>query len=173
MTGASPTWRDLARRVRSEAVTGLLLGSAALLLLIACANVANLSLARATERRREFAIRAALGGGKTRLVRQLLTESFALALIGGTAGIALGAVAMKAILQIGSDFVPRAADVRLDWAVMLFGFAVAGATALLFGTLPALQAGRVDAVIIGAENSHPLNYLFELTLEVSRRRLIR
>ena len=135
----------------SDAISGnvrqplwLLLGSAALLLLIACANVANLSLARATERRREFAIRAALGGGKTRLVRQLLTESFALALIGGTAGIALGAVAMKAILQIGSDFVPRAADVRLDWAVMLFGFAVAGATALLFGTLPALQAGRVE-----------------------------
>jgi putative ABC transport system permease protein len=121
----------------------LLLGSAALLLLIACANVANLCLARASERHREFAIRAALGGGAGRLLRQLLTESLVLGLIGGAAGLILGVVTLQGMLQIGSDYLPRAADVHMDWTVMLFAFAMACLTSVLVGLLPARQAARV------------------------------
>jgi putative ABC transport system permease protein len=122
----------------------LLLGSAALLLLIACANVANLCLARASERHREFAIRTALGGGARRLLRQLLTESLALALIGGAAGLLLGIATLRGMLLIGASFLPRAADVRMDWTVMLFTFAAACLTAVLFGVLPARQAARIE-----------------------------
>jgi putative ABC transport system permease protein len=122
----------------------LLLGSAALLLLIACANVANLCLARASERRREFAIRTALGGGAGRLVRQLLTESLMLSLTGGAAGLLLGVATLRGMLWIGTAFLPRAADVRMDWMVMLFTFAAACATAILFGVLPARQAIRIE-----------------------------
>ncbi len=134
-----------------EAISGdlrqplwLLLGSAALLLLIACANVANLALARATERRREFAIRTALGGGKSRLFRQLLTESLALGLLGGIAGLFVGIWTMRGMLAVGSAFIPRSSDVRLDPWVMLFAFAAACATGVLFGVLPARQAARTD-----------------------------
>jgi putative ABC transport system permease protein len=122
----------------------LLLGSAALLLLIACANVANLCLARASERRREFAIRTALGGGAGRLLRQLLTESLMLSLIGGAAGLLLGLATLRGMLLIGSAFLPRAANVRMDWMVMLFTFAAACITAILFGVLPARQAIRIE-----------------------------
>jgi len=122
----------------------LLLGSAALLLLIACANVGNLCLARASERHREFAIRTALGGGARRLLRQLLTESLALALIGGAAGLLLGIATLRGMLLIGAPFLPRAADVRMDWTVMLFTFAAACLTAVLFGVLPARQAARIE-----------------------------
>jgi len=122
----------------------LLLGSAALLLLIACANVANLALARAMERRKEFAIRTALGGGRSRLFRQLLTESLTLGLLGGIAGLFVGIWTMRGILAIGSAFIPRSADVRLDPWVMLFAFVAACATGVLFGVLPARQAARTD-----------------------------
>src|SRR5580658_1268768 len=122
----------------------LLLGSAGLLLLIACANVGNLCLARASERQREFAIRTALGGGAARMLRQLLTESLALALIGGAAGLLLGVATLRGMLLIGASFLPRAADVRMDWTVMLFTFASACLTAVLFGVLPARQAARIE-----------------------------
>jgi putative ABC transport system permease protein len=135
----------------AEAISGdvrtpllLLLGSAALLLLIACANVANLSLARSTERRREFAIRSALGGGSARLFRQLITESLVLSLLGGIAGLLLGIFTMRSMLVIGSAFIPRAADVRLDPWVLLFAFVAACLTGVLFGALPARQAARTD-----------------------------
>jgi putative ABC transport system permease protein len=121
----------------------LLLGSAALLLLIACANVGNLCLARTSERHREFAIRTALGGGTARMLRQLLTESLALALIGGAAGLLLGVATLRGMLLIGASFLPRAADVRMDWTVMLFTFASACLTAVLFGILPARQAAHI------------------------------
>jgi putative ABC transport system permease protein len=143
----------------------LLLGSAAMLLLIACANVANLCLARANERQREFAIRTALGGGAGRLLRQLLTESLALGLIGGVTGLALGIATLRGMLLIGADYLPRAADVRMDWTVMLFAFLASCATAVLFGFLPARQAmnsglsesmkptgrGRARSVLVSAE----------------------
>jgi putative ABC transport system permease protein len=134
-----------------EAISGsvsgalwLLLASAAVLLLIACANVANLSLARSAERRREFAIRAALGGGAARLVRQLITESLALGLLGGAAGFLLGHFAMRAMVALGGSSIPRADEVRLDLWVMLFALAISCVTAVLFGALPARQASRTD-----------------------------
>ena len=122
----------------------LLLGSAALLLLIACANVANLCLARSSERRREFAIRSALGGGSARLFRQLITESLALSLLGGVSGLLVGIWTMRAMLALGGAFIPRAEDVRLDPWIMLFAFATACVTGVLFGALPARQAARTD-----------------------------
>jgi putative ABC transport system permease protein len=122
----------------------LLFGAAALLLLIACANVANLCLARASERRREFAIRAALGGGASRLLRQLLTESLLLALFGGAAGLLLGMAALRGMLGLPAEFLPRTAEVRMDWPVLLFTFACVCATSILFGTLPARQAVRTE-----------------------------
>jgi putative ABC transport system permease protein len=135
----------------SDAISGnvsrplwLLLASAAVLLLIACANVANLSLARSAERRREFAIRAALGGGAARLFRQLITESMVLGLIGGAAGFLLGHWAMRAMLALGGAYIPRASEVRLDLWVMLFALATSCVTAVLFGVLPARQAARAD-----------------------------
>jgi putative ABC transport system permease protein len=135
----------------NEAISGnvsrplwLLLASAAVLLLIACANVANLSLARSSERRREFAIRAALGGGASRLFRQLITESLVLGLLGGAIGFLLGDWATQAMLALGGSSIPRAQDVRLDWWVMLFALIASCITAVLFGALPARQASRAD-----------------------------
>ncbi len=122
----------------------LLLGSAMVLLLIACANVANLSLARSSERRQEFAIRAALGGGSARLFRQLITESLVLGLLGGAAGFLLGNFAMRAMLALGGSHIPRAHEVRLDSWVMWFAVGMSSVTAVLFGVLPARQASRAD-----------------------------
>ena len=134
-----------------EAISGyarralwLLLASAAALLLIACANVANLSLARSSERRREFAIRTALGGGASRLFRQLITESLLLGLLGGATGFLLGNWAMRAMLALGGSYIPRAQEVRLDVPVLLFALVTSCITAVLFGVLPARQASRAD-----------------------------
>lgn len=135
----------------SEAISGdvtrplwLLLASAAILLLIACANVANLSLARSSERRREFAIRAALGGGAARLFRQLITESLTLGLLGGAAGFLLGNLATRSLLALGGSSIPRSSEARLDLWVTFFALAVSCLTAILFGALPARQAARAD-----------------------------
>lgn len=135
----------------NEAISGnvsrplwLLLASAAVLLLIACANVANLSLVRSSERRREFAIRSALGGGAARLFRQLMTESLVLGLLGGAAGFLLGNWAMEAMLALGGSYIPRANEVRLDGWVMLVALATSSVTAVMFGVFPARQASRAD-----------------------------
>ena len=114
------------------------------LLLIACANVANLSLARSSERRREFAIRAALGGGAAQLFRQLITESLVLGLLGGAAGFVLGNWAMRALLVLGGSYIPRVNEIRLDLPVMLFVLVTSCITAVLYGVLPAWQAARAD-----------------------------
>ncbi len=118
--------------------------SVGFVLLIACANVANLSLARSTERRQEFAIRAALGGGSGRLFRQLITESLVLGLFGGVAGLLLGVWTSRAMIQFGGAFIPRSADVKLDPWVMLFALTASCVTAMLFGVLPARQASKAD-----------------------------
>jgi putative ABC transport system permease protein len=121
-----------------------LLAAVASVLLIACVNVAHLLLARASARRREFAIRTAIGAGRGRLVRQVLTESLLLSAIGGALGVAVAAWAIGPLLRISPREIPRLADTRIDPAVLLFTLAAATVTGILFGFVPALQASRSD-----------------------------
>jgi predicted permease len=128
----------------------VLMGLVGIVLLIACANVANLLLARGSVRQREFAIRAAIGAGRLRLIRQLLAESFLLAFLGAAAGIllALWASALLVRTMPGVDSVSTIAhlDLAADWRVMGFTLVVTVLTALLFGLVPAMRAARVDIV---------------------------
>lgn len=129
-------------------VLWILLGAVALVLLIACANLANLLLARATSRQKEMAIRGALGAGSARIVRQLLIEGMTLALAGGIAGVLLaawGSDAMRALLP--AEF-PRVADIRVDGGVLLFTAALSVAVGLLFSLAPAVSLSRPD--LLGA-----------------------
>ncbi len=127
----------------------ILLAAVSLVLLMACANAANLLLARATGRKREIAIRAAVGAGRGQIVRQLLTESVMLSLAGGVVGLAAGYAGIRALLTIGPG-IPRigagGANVNLDWRVLGFTAALSLLTGILFGLVPALQSSRADPI---------------------------
>ena len=120
----------------------VLLGAVGLVLLVACVSVANLLLARVTAREGELAVRAALGAGRGRLVRQLLAESLLLAILGGALGVLVASVLLDGLLSLQPQDVPRLSEVRLDRAVLAFAALLSFATSLVFGTLPALQMSR-------------------------------
>jgi putative ABC transport system permease protein len=143
-------WSALLRPLQEEIIgdirTALLVlqGAVSFVLLIACANVANLQLARASARLREMAIRGALGAGRARIVRQILTENFLLAVVGSALGLLLAWLGTGALLALDQGGIPRQSEVGINGYVLGFAVALAFATALLFGLVPALQSSSIN-----------------------------
>jgi putative ABC transport system permease protein len=133
---ATPLQQELTQEARPTLL--LLLGAAAFVLLIACANVANLTLARMARREREIAVRSALGAGRSRILRQLLTESFLLAMVGGILGLMLAYGSLELLTDFVGRLTPRAREIHIDSEVLLFTLAAALGTSIVFGTLSAL-----------------------------------
>ncbi len=145
--------------VRGNVKSSLLIygGAVSFVLLIACANVANLLLVRATGRRREIAIRAAIGGSRGRIIRQLLTESVVLSLAGGLLGLFVGWAGIRGLLSINTAGLPRVGQngnlVGVDWRVIGFTIGISLLTGLIFGLIPALQSSRADLTTTLKESS--------------------
>jgi putative ABC transport system permease protein len=134
----------------------LLAGAAALVLLLACANVANLLLARGVVREAEFGIRAALGAARARLVRQSLTESVLISLLGGAAGLLLGGGAIRLLLHIAPASLPNLSETQLDASVLLFALGASFLTAMLFGLAPAVRMIQASGNSLVRESKHRL-----------------
>ena len=150
-----PIREALVNNVRTSLM--VLAGAVSFVLLIACANVANLLLARAADRKREIAIRAAIGAGRGRIIRQMLTESVLLSLAGGAAGLVLGVVGIRVLLAVNTAGLPRigqdGALVGVDWRVLAFTVFASTATGIVFGLIPALQSSRADLGAMIKESS--------------------
>jgi len=150
--GSNKGWGVTVQRFEDTVVDGqlrrallVLLAAVGAILLIGCANLANLTLARGAAREREIAVRASLGAGSWRLIRQLLTENLLIAGAGGALGLALGYAMIRGLIRLAPPFsLPSEADVSIDPAILLFTLAVSLVTALLFGLAPAIHAARVD-----------------------------
>ena len=132
------------------------MGAVTLVLLIACANVANLLFTRGSARKREIAVRAAIGAGTGRIVRQLLVESLTLAVAGGIVGVAIGYAGIRMLLAIAPANLPRLNEISISPSVLLFAFIATAVTGIAFGILPALQATKTkltDALAEGGRTS--------------------
>ena len=140
--GADPLASSLVEDVRTALL--VVLGAVGFVLLIACANVAGLLVARGAARRREIAVRTALGAGRGQLIRQLLTESLVLAIAGGAAGMLVANWALDVLVNVAPENLPRLGDIALDWRVGLFAFVATLAVGVLFGLAPALSSSRPD-----------------------------
>ena len=138
-----PLREQLVENVRPALL--VLLGAVGFVLLVVCVNVANLMLARALTREKEFAVRAALGAGRTRLIRQVLIESVPLGLLGGGAGILLAAWGMDSLISLVPSDLPRFNKIAIDGSVLAFTLGISLLTALLFGLVPAFQTTKADA----------------------------
>src|SRR5262249_4595047 len=149
-----------------------LLGAVALVLLIACVNVANLLLSRALARTRELAIRVAVGASRARLVRQLVTESLVLSIAGAAVGLGIASAGIGLLGHFAAANIPRTADLRIDTQVLAFTLVVSLAAAFFFGLLPALRAARVDANAMLRAGGHGATANAS-TLQNSRKRLRR
>lgn len=134
----APLHDELIQRARLTLI--VLLGAAGFVLLIACANVANLMLARILKREREFAVRSALGASKLRLIRQLLTEAVMLAVAGGTLGLLMAPPALKLLVKFAARFTTRAGEVKIDWPVLLFTLLASVVAGILAGFVPAISS---------------------------------
>ncbi len=143
-------WSTRVTNLREQLVSGMrtsllvLLGAVAIVLLIACANVANLLLARATARQKEIAVRTALGASRLRIIRQLLTESLLLSIIGGVCGLGLSVWLTRLLVAISPPNSPRFEEIGIDSRVFLFTLGITLLTGLVFGVAPALQTSRLD-----------------------------
>lgn len=140
--GTKPLHEQLVGDVRLAVL--VLQGAVGIVLLIACANLANLLLARATGRHREIAVRAALGASRLRLLGQFFTESMLLSLVGGLLGLLLAAWSLRAVQMLGPDVLPRAGDVHLDSSVLFFTLGVSLVAGILFGIIPAMHSSALD-----------------------------
>jgi len=142
---------------RLVAVSALFLGMAAMVLVLVCVNLANLLMVRATARGKEMAMRAALGGSRNRLMRQLLTESVALVFLGAVAGLVLGAWTSHAFSTPEVQGIPIHLEAHFDWRVFGYAFAATALTSLMLGVLPALRASRADLAMVAREGGQRLS----------------
>ncbi len=159
-----PMRDDLTAGVRPALLA--ILGAVLLVLLIACINVANLVLARGSERRAEFAMRAALGAARARLIRQMLAEGLLLAFIGGALGIAIAQLGVRAIVALSPVDLPRLAAIHIDGAVLAFGFIATTLVGFAVGLLPALHAGANDPQAAIQESSRTVARSHHLTRRI-------
>src|SRR5262249_26338799 len=151
-----PLQQALVGKVRPMLV--VLMAAVVLIVFVVCLNISSLLLARASGRQQEMAVRAAMGASGGRMIRQMLTESLLLALIGGIAGLTAVAIALKAVMQFVPSNLPRMGEVNIDWRVLGFALLISVATGLLFGLAPAIHSSKAQLASTMREGSRGSGY---------------